>query len=106
MTRAIGYIRCSTDRQGDSLEQQRSKLHSYAEKQGWKTEIGPGRHPVSSAYFWYFKNPCGGAIEYFADEDFVTPKWRPRNLKVVPENFAEWALSDGLRPHGEDIKSR
>ena len=75
-------------------------------RQGWKTEIGPGRHPVPSAYFWYFKNPCGGAIEYFADEDFMTPKWKPRNLKVVPENFAEWALSDGLRPHGEDIKSR
>ncbi len=75
-------------------------------RKGWKTEIGPGRHPVSSAYFWYFKNPCGGAIEYFADEDYVTPKWKPRNLKVVPENFAEWALSDGLRSHAEDIKSK
>lgn len=75
-------------------------------RHGWKTEIGPGRHPVSSAYFWYFKNPCGGAIEYFADEDFVTPKWKPRNLKVAPENFAEWALSEGLRSHAEDIKAR
>ena len=75
-------------------------------RKGWKTEIGPGRHPVSSAYFWYFKNPCGGAIEYFADEDYVTPKWKPRDLPVVPENFAEWALSDGLRSHAEDIKSR
>lgn len=25
---------------------------------GWDTEIGPGRHPVSSAYFWYFRNPA------------------------------------------------
>ena len=22
---------------------------------GWKTQLGPGRHPVSSAYFWYFE---------------------------------------------------
>ncbi len=35
---------------------------------GWKTQLGPGRHPVSSAYFWYFENPAGGLIEYYADE--------------------------------------
>ena len=73
---------------------------------GWKTEIGPGRHPVSSAYFWYFKNPCGGAIEYFADEDYVTPKWKPRGIKVLPENFAEWALPDGIHRFGGDIKAQ
>jgi catechol 2,3-dioxygenase-like lactoylglutathione lyase family enzyme len=73
-------------------------------RRGWKTEIGPGRHPASSAYFWYFKNPCGGAIEYFADEDFLTPKWKPRGIKVSPENFAEWALPDGIRRFGGDIK--
>ena len=30
---------------------------------GWKTEIGPGRHPLSSAYFWYFHNPPGAPVE-------------------------------------------
>ncbi|RZI99164.1 MAG: glyoxalase, partial [Rubrivivax sp.] len=42
---------------------------------GWKTQLGPGRHPISSAYFWYFENPCGGLIEYNADEDHLTPAW-------------------------------
>jgi len=27
-------------------------------RQGWDTQLGPGRHPISSAYFWYFKNPA------------------------------------------------
>jgi hypothetical protein len=35
-------------------------------KRGWTTEVGPGRHPISSAYFWYFKNPLGGAISISA----------------------------------------
>jgi catechol 2,3-dioxygenase-like lactoylglutathione lyase family enzyme len=75
-------------------------------RKGWPTEIGPGRHTVSSAYFWYFKNPCGGAIEYFTDEDFVTPEWRPKNFDSTPENFAEWVLPQGLQLTGEDVKNR
>jgi len=27
-------------------------------RKGWKTMLGPGRHPISSCYFWYFLNPC------------------------------------------------
>ena len=65
-------------------------------RRGWKTKVGPGRHPVSSAYFWYFQNPCGGAAEYFADEDYLTAKWRPRRFEVGRLNFAEWALPEGL----------
>ena len=38
---------------------------------GWETHLGPGRHPISSCYFWYFKNPCGGAAEYDFDSDFI-----------------------------------
>ena len=65
---------------------------------GWPTLIGPGRHPVSTAYFWYFKNPCGGAVEYFADCDFPTADWTPRAYTPKPGIFAEWALADGLTP--------
>ena len=55
----------------------------------------PGRHPVSSAYFWYFKNPLGGSIEYFADPDWVTEQgWKPHNYTV--NRFSEWHLPDGL----------
>lgn len=63
---------------------------------GWTTEIGPGRHPVSSAYFWYVKCPAGGLAEYYSDEDYVTPAWKPRELTPSPELFAEWAITGGL----------
>ena len=63
-------------------------------KLGWPTEVGPGRHPISSAYFWYFKNPLGGAVEYFCDADYVTDKWKPNNYRV--NRFSEWHLVDGI----------
>ncbi len=78
----------------------------HISRKGWPTEIGPGRHPISSAYFWYFKNPIGGAIEYYADDDHLTKNWKPRKFDSVPENFAEWALPTGLMTHTVDIKER
>lgn len=63
---------------------------------GWETQLGPGRHPVSSAYFWYFKNPAGGLIEYYADEDHLTAEWQPREFEPGPTVFAEWAVAGGL----------
>jgi catechol 2,3-dioxygenase-like lactoylglutathione lyase family enzyme len=63
---------------------------------GWKTQLGPGRHPISSAYFWYFENPCGGLIEYNADEDHLTSQWQPREFESSPTAFAEWAIEGGL----------
>lgn len=63
---------------------------------GWETQLGPGRHPVSSAYFWYFRNPAGGLIEYYADEDQLTADWEPREFEPGPTVFAEWAIDGGL----------
>jgi catechol 2,3-dioxygenase-like lactoylglutathione lyase family enzyme len=65
-------------------------------RRGWTTEIGPGRHPISSAFFWYVKCPAGGLAEYYADEDYVTPAWKPRELTPSPENFAEWGITGGI----------
>jgi catechol 2,3-dioxygenase-like lactoylglutathione lyase family enzyme len=65
-------------------------------RHGWTTEIGPGRHPISSALFWYVKCPAGGLAEYYADEDYVTPAWKPRELTPSPENFAEWGITGGI----------
>lgn len=62
---------------------------------GWETHLGPGRHPISSCYFWYFRNPCGGAAEYDSDSDYVTDDWQPREWDSTPENFAEWAYAEG-----------
>ena len=63
---------------------------------GWKTQLGPGRHPISSAYFWYFENPCGGLIEYNADEDYLTANWHERSIEPGPTLFAEWAIDGGI----------
>lgn len=68
----------------------------HISRRGWTTEIGPGRHPVSSAFFWYVKCPAGGLAEYYADEDYVTRAWKPRELTPSPENFAEWAITGGI----------
>ena len=63
---------------------------------GWETQLGPGRHPVSSAYFWYFRNPAGALVEYYADEDQLTAEWQPRDFEPGPTVFAEWAIDGGI----------
>lgn len=63
---------------------------------GWDTQLGPGRHPISSAYFWYFRNPAGALVEYYADEDELTAKWVPREFEPESSVFAEWAIDGGL----------
>ena len=65
----------------------------YIAKRGWETQAGPGRHYVSSACFWYFKSPLGGAAEYAADEDVVTEKWRARTHQLTPDIFSEWTFN-------------
>lgn len=62
----------------------------------WDTQLGPGRHPISSAYFWYFKNPAGGLIEYYADEDQLDAHWEARAFEPGPTMFAEWAIDGGI----------
>jgi len=68
----------------------------HISRSGWATEIGPGRHPVSSAFFWYFKNPAGALVEYYADEDHLTAEWEPRTFEPGPTVFAEWAIAGGI----------
>jgi catechol-2,3-dioxygenase len=68
-------------------------------RQGWDTQLGPGRHPISSAYFWYFRNPAGGLIEYYADEDQLDAEWEAREFEPGPTMFAEWAIEGGIDGH-------
>lgn len=68
-------------------------------RQGWDTQLGPGRHPISSAYFWYFRNPAGGLIEYYADEDQLDEAWEAREFEPGPTVFAEWAIDGGIDGH-------
>jgi catechol 2,3-dioxygenase-like lactoylglutathione lyase family enzyme len=72
---------------------------------GWETEIGPGRHPISSAYFWYVKNPAGALAEYYTDEDQLDGAWQPREFQPSPEMFAEWAVVGGIDGKTRRVKS-
>ena len=66
---------------------------------GWDTELGPGRHPISSAIFWYFVSPAGALVEYYTDEDELTEAWQPREFTPGPTVFAEWASKGGIDGH-------
>ncbi len=65
----------------------------FLTRRGWKTQVGPGRHYISSACFWYFRSPLGGALEYCADEDIMTDKWQTREFEVGPDIFSEWTFN-------------
>lgn len=65
-------------------------------KNQWDSFIGPGRHPVSSAYFWYIHSPLGGAFEYYTNDDYLTPAWQPRHFDYALELFTEWAIEQGI----------
>lgn len=65
-------------------------------RHNWSTFIGPGRHPISSAYFWYVNSPTGGAFEYYTNDDYLTEKWQPRELEHSLVSFTEWAVEGGL----------
>ncbi|MBD7977984.1 VOC family protein [Serpens gallinarum] len=71
----------------------------HLESLGWKTFAGPGRHIISSACFWYFQSPFGGAWEYAADEDVVTTEWESQDFAATSHIFTEWTFglekSDG-----------
>ena len=83
-------------------------------RKGWKTMLGPGRHPISSCYFWYFLNPCGGGAEYDFDSDMVDENWVAKEYDQTPEAFAEWCLASGMEESllykgvqtGDTIKAR
>ncbi len=65
----------------------------YMDAQGWPTRTRPGRHIMGSNLFWYFQNPCGGAVEYFADMDRLDESWEPRIWDVNP-GYAMWMMDD------------
>jgi catechol 2,3-dioxygenase-like lactoylglutathione lyase family enzyme len=66
---------------------------------GWKTHTGPGRHVLGSNYFWYFKTPCGGALELACDMDYVTDDWEAGEWEYTPDVIAAWCTSYTLYGH-------
>jgi catechol 2,3-dioxygenase-like lactoylglutathione lyase family enzyme len=58
---------------------------------GWKAFAPPGRHILGSNLFWYFQNPAGGQVEYFADMDVMDDEFKTRNWEKSP-GYAMWQL--------------
>ncbi|CAN5301105.1 VOC family protein [soil metagenome] len=50
---------------------------NYMDRQGWKKSMGPGRHRIGSALFYYFKTPLGVEFEYDTDNDHLDDHWQP-----------------------------
>jgi catechol 2,3-dioxygenase-like lactoylglutathione lyase family enzyme len=48
------------------------------QSRGWKSDVGLGRHRISSLMFYYISSPAGGQSEYSADSDYLTDDWQPR----------------------------
>lgn len=49
-------------------------------RKGYHSHWGPGRHLMGSNYFWYFRSPFGGNIEFDADMDQHDDTWVPRRI--------------------------
>jgi len=56
-------------------------LGTQVEREGWKTNVGPLRHNVSSTFSWYIWNPAGGLAEAYSDMDCVDDEWVPRTFR-------------------------
>jgi catechol 2,3-dioxygenase-like lactoylglutathione lyase family enzyme len=66
---------------------------------GWKTYVGPGRHTLGSNYFWYFKSPCGGAVELACDMDYADDNWEAKEWEYSTDVIAAWCTSYTLYGH-------
>ncbi len=64
----------------------------FLQKRGWRPVWGPGRHVIGSNLFYYFANPCGAYVEYYADMDCITDPaaWTAREWAPTQENLAAW----------------
>jgi catechol 2,3-dioxygenase-like lactoylglutathione lyase family enzyme len=49
-------------------------------RKGYQSVWGPGRHIFGSNWFWYFKSPFGGEMEFDADMDLHDDTWVPRRV--------------------------
>jgi len=66
--------------------------------EGWEPIWGLGRHLIGSNMFYYFRNPSGGFVEYYADLDCIMDpeKWEPGHFDPKdPDALAVWG---GLPP--------
>lgn len=51
---------------------------AFMARHGVHSHLGLGRHRISSTFFYYVPNPCGGDAEYSTDSDCLDEQWQPR----------------------------
>lgn len=76
---------------------------TFLSKQGWTPAWGLGRHFIGSNIFYYFRNPAGGYVEYYADMDCILDpaSWKPGEF---PHNTPEALFAWGGAPPKEFLE--
>ncbi|MDH3738231.1 MAG: VOC family protein, partial [Alphaproteobacteria bacterium] len=77
---------------------------AFMKSRGWVPDTTPGRHILGSNLYWYFRNPCGGNTEYFADMDCMDDDWEPRIWEKSP-GFSLWSIDDPDPPQSPPVAS-
>lgn len=77
-------------------------LGTQVERGGWKTNVGPLRHNVSSTFSWYIWNPAGGLAEAYSDMDQVDNHWVVRTFRPG-EDPTFYGSAWKARPDQEDV---
>ncbi|PHR92588.1 MAG: glyoxalase [Robiginitomaculum sp.] len=54
----------------------------HMQRSGWKKTMGPGRHRIGSALFYYLKTPFGIEFEYDTDNDHLDDHWIPHEWET------------------------
>ncbi len=73
---------------------------AFMSRQGVKSRQGLGRHRISSTFFYYMPNPCGGDAEYSTDSDCINDDWKPRVWGRVFGHI--WWLAQGREQEPEE----
>ncbi len=76
---------------------------AHMARHGVSSRQGLGRHRISSTFFYYMPNPCGGDAEYSTDADCLDDRWAPRVWGRVFGHI--WWLAQG-RDQEPEVRMR
>ncbi len=68
--------------------------HDFLVEQGYRQDVGVGRHLLGSQIFDYWKDPFGFRIEHYTDGDVVDASHQPGSFNGTASETTQW----GQRP--------
>ncbi|WP_322061849.1 VOC family protein [Paraburkholderia sp. J63] len=71
--------------------------HDYLLAQGWRLDVGVGRHLMGSQIFDYWKDPFGFRVEHYTDGDVVDAAHQPGVFRGTAGETTQW----GMEPPAE-----